>query len=90
MSDGGWVSTHEDITEAKRREESFRLLFQGSPMPMWAMDRRTLKFLAVNDAAIEHYGYSREQFLVDDRARSAAGRRSRKVHDVLTRVVAVG
>jgi diguanylate cyclase (GGDEF)-like protein/PAS domain S-box-containing protein len=63
MSDGGWVSTHEDITEAKRREESFRLLFQGSPIPMWAMDRRTLKFLAVNDAAIEHYGYSREQFL---------------------------
>ncbi len=63
MADGGWVSTHEDITEAKRREESFRLLFEGSPIPMWAMDRLTLKFLAVNDAAIEHYGYSREQFL---------------------------
>lgn len=63
MPGGGWVSTHADITEAKRREESFRILFEGSPMPMWAMDRASLKFLAVNDAAIARYGYSREQFL---------------------------
>ncbi|MCF8475914.1 MAG: EAL domain-containing protein [Pseudolabrys sp.] len=63
MSDGGWVSTHEDITEAKQREESFRLLFEGSPMSMWVMDLQTLQFLAVNDAAITHYGYSRKQFL---------------------------
>ncbi|MBI1204881.1 MAG: EAL domain-containing protein [Rhodopseudomonas sp.] len=63
MSDGGWVSTHTDITDAKRREESFRMLFDGSPIPMWAMDRRTLRFLAVNEAAIAHYGFSREQFL---------------------------
>jgi len=62
MPDGGWVSTHEDVTEAKRREESFRLLFDANPMAMWVMDRETLKFLAVNEAVIDRYGYSREQF----------------------------
>lgn len=59
---GGWVSTHEDVTEVKRREESFRLLFENSPIPMWVINRETLRFLAVNDATIRHYGYSREQY----------------------------
>ena len=63
MADGGWVSTHEDITDAMRREESFRLLFNGNPVPMWVSDRDTLRFLAVNDAAVMHYGYSRERFM---------------------------
>ena len=63
MPGGGWVSTHEDVTDAKRREESFRLLFESSPMPMWVMDRRSLRFLAVNDAVVARYGYSREQFM---------------------------
>jgi diguanylate cyclase (GGDEF)-like protein/PAS domain S-box-containing protein len=45
------------------REESFRLLFDANPIPMWAYDRESLKFLAVNDAALSHYGYSRERFL---------------------------
>ncbi len=60
---GGWVSTHEDVTESTRREESFRLLFESNPLPMWVYDRETMRFLAVNDAAVSHYGYSREQFL---------------------------
>jgi diguanylate cyclase (GGDEF)-like protein/PAS domain S-box-containing protein len=60
---GGWVSTHEDITELKLREASFRLLFESNPVPMWVYERNSLRFLAVNDAAVEHYGYSREQFL---------------------------
>jgi PAS domain S-box-containing protein len=63
MADGGWVATHEDVTEAKRREESFRLLFDNNPVPMWVFDRDTLRFLAVNHAAVVQYGYSREQFL---------------------------
>jgi diguanylate cyclase (GGDEF)-like protein/PAS domain S-box-containing protein len=62
MAGGGWVATHEDITESKRREASFRLLFEHSPVPMWVYDRETLRFLAMNDAAVEHYGYSREQY----------------------------
>src|SRR6266436_9702622 len=60
---GGCVSTHEDITESARRETSFRLLFESNPLPMWVFDRETLRFLAVNDAAIAHYGFSREEFL---------------------------
>jgi diguanylate cyclase (GGDEF)-like protein/PAS domain S-box-containing protein len=81
MANGGWVATHEDITEAKHREESFRLLFEGNPVPMWVIDRETLRFLAVNEAAVAHYGYTREQFMAmnvadlrptDDRARFKA------------------
>src|SRR5262245_45502606 len=63
LSNGGWVATHEDVTETKRREESFRLLFEGSPVPMWVIDSKTLRFLAVNEAAIAQYGYSRAQFM---------------------------
>jgi diguanylate cyclase (GGDEF)-like protein/PAS domain S-box-containing protein len=60
---GGWVSTHEDITELKQREASFRLLFENNPVPMWVYDPMSLRFLAVNNAAVEHYGYTSEQFL---------------------------
>ena len=63
MANGGWVATHQDITEARHREESFRLLFEGNPVPMWVIDRETLRFLAVNEAAVVHYGYTREQFM---------------------------
>ena len=63
LADGGWVATHEDITEARNREDSFRLLFDRNPVPMWVFDRATLRFIAVNDAAIAHYGYSRAQFM---------------------------
>jgi diguanylate cyclase (GGDEF)-like protein/PAS domain S-box-containing protein len=63
MADGGTIGIWVDITDLKRREASFRLLFDSNPLPMWVYDRETLRFLAVNDAALSHYGYSREQFL---------------------------
>lgn len=63
MADGSWIATHEDRTELRRREESFRLLFDNNPMAMWLFDRESLDFVAVNDAAIARYGYSREQFM---------------------------
>ncbi len=44
-------------------EEQYRLLFESNPHPMWVYDLETLGFLAVNKAAIHHYGYSREEFL---------------------------
>jgi PAS domain S-box-containing protein len=44
-------------------EERYRLLFERNPLPMWVYDRDTLAFLAVNEAACQHYGYSREEFL---------------------------
>lgn len=37
--------------------------FDKHPDPMWLYDRETLNFLAVNDAAVLNYGYSREEFL---------------------------
>ena len=43
--------------------EAFRLLFQHHPTPMWVYDLKTLAFLDVNDAAVEKYGYTREEFL---------------------------
>jgi diguanylate cyclase (GGDEF)-like protein/PAS domain S-box-containing protein len=55
--------TVSDVTALKRREVSFRLLFENNPMPMWVFDADTTRFLGVNDAAVKHYGYSRENFL---------------------------
>jgi diguanylate cyclase (GGDEF)-like protein/PAS domain S-box-containing protein len=55
--------TVSDVTALKRREASFRLLFDNNPMPMWVFDAETTGFLSVNDAAVQHYGYSREMFL---------------------------
>jgi diguanylate cyclase (GGDEF)-like protein/PAS domain S-box-containing protein len=62
-ADGGNIGVRIDITDVKQREASFRLLFDSNPLPMFVFDRDTLTYLAVNDAAIEHYGYSRQQFL---------------------------
>ncbi len=47
----------------RRSEERYRYLFENNPHPMWAYDRETLKFLAVNEAAINKYGYTRAEFL---------------------------
>lgn len=43
-------------------DQSFRLLFEHHPVPMWIYDLETLAFLAVNDAAVARYGYSRDEF----------------------------
>ena len=55
--------TISDVTALKRRDASFRLLFDNNPMPMWVFDAQTKEFLGVNDAAVQHYGYSRATFL---------------------------
>ncbi len=47
----------------RKNEEMFRLLFSYSPLPTWVLDRETLRFLQVNDAAVRQYGYSHSEFL---------------------------
>ncbi len=42
---------------------AYHQMFLGNPIPMMILDTETLEFLAVNDAAVDHYGYSREEFL---------------------------
>jgi two-component system sensor histidine kinase UhpB len=44
-------------------EGRYRMLFERSPLPMWVIDTETLRFLAVNEAALRLYEYSREEFL---------------------------
>ncbi|MGC8829548.1 MAG: PAS domain-containing hybrid sensor histidine kinase/response regulator [Verrucomicrobiia bacterium] len=59
-----------DITEQKRLEEKLfysqkqsEEFFYKNPNPMWIYDLETFQFLAVNSAAVAHYGYSEEEFL---------------------------
>src|SRR5579859_928010 len=47
-------------------EARFRHVFSKNPLPMWVWDRATFMFLEVNNAAVEKYGYTREEFLASD------------------------
>lgn len=65
-----YLAIKQDITERKRteeilkqNEEKYRYMFVNNPQPMWIYDLETLAFLEVNGAAINHYGYSRNEFL---------------------------
>jgi diguanylate cyclase (GGDEF)-like protein/PAS domain S-box-containing protein len=60
--DGGVIGLRVDITELKQREASFRLLFDSNPVPMIVCAPDSASILAVNEAAIQHYGYSRAEF----------------------------
>jgi len=64
------ASVNRELEERRRAEEealvseqNYRLLFQANPNPMWVYDAETLRFLAVNEATVRNYGYSREEFL---------------------------
>ncbi|MBH5369094.1 EAL domain-containing protein [Bradyrhizobium glycinis] len=62
-SDGGSIGVRIDITDLKRREASFRLLFEENPLPMWVVDAKRRRLIAVNGAMCRHYGYSRQDLL---------------------------
>jgi diguanylate cyclase (GGDEF)-like protein/PAS domain S-box-containing protein len=52
--EGGWWGQATD---------DYRVVFDAVPQPAWIYDPETLRFVDVNQAALDHYGYSREQFL---------------------------
>ena len=55
---------HSDLSDTlEESEASYRILFESNPQPMWICDCETLRFLLVNEAAIKHYGYSKDEFL---------------------------
>ncbi len=63
---GAWL----DITDRRQAEltqqeseRRYRTMFQANPAPMWVYDLETLRFLAVNDAAVARYGFSRDEFM---------------------------
>ncbi len=64
------MGTVMDITDRKQseqtlreNEEKYRIMFANNPQPMLIFDLETLRFIEINEAAIQHYGYSRQEFL---------------------------
>ena len=50
----------DELSESERR---YRVLFQTMPLPMWVYSVDNLRFTAVNQAAVDRYGYTNEEFL---------------------------
>ena len=64
-----WVSVQRDITQRKAAEKAltdseqrYAALFDKAPIPMWVYDTAEHRFLTVNEAAVETYGYSADEF----------------------------
>jgi diguanylate cyclase (GGDEF)-like protein/PAS domain S-box-containing protein len=52
-----------EVSALRESEQQYRLLFEQNPHPILVIDQETFRILAVNNAAISSYGYSREEFL---------------------------
>ncbi len=57
------IERKKNSTLIEDSERRYSDLFNLSPQPMWLYDSETLQFIQVNKAAVEHYGYTEEEFL---------------------------
>lgn len=64
-------------------DDTHRIFFEHNPLPMYLHDVENMRILEVNDAAIAHYGYSREEFL----SLSLLDIRPKEEHERLVKVV---
>jgi diguanylate cyclase (GGDEF)-like protein/PAS domain S-box-containing protein len=60
---GQFMQRKEAENALRTSEERYRDIFEASPLPMWVRDDRSRAILTVNQAAVDHYGYSRDEFL---------------------------
>jgi diguanylate cyclase (GGDEF)-like protein/PAS domain S-box-containing protein len=60
---GTVIQRHRATEQLRKSEAQYRLLFDNNPHPMWVYDKQSLRLLAVNRSAIDHYGYSEREFL---------------------------
>jgi len=51
------------LTELKESKDHYKTLFVQNPSPMWVVDAESHQFMQVNDAAINSYGYDKDEFL---------------------------
>jgi PAS domain S-box-containing protein len=63
LINAGYKRLFQALDRVESTELRMRDMFLQHPQPMWVYDKETLEFIAVNDAAIRYYGYSREEFM---------------------------
>jgi nitrogen fixation/metabolism regulation signal transduction histidine kinase len=57
------VQIRDSQKKLQTKAENYKLLFENNPMPMWIISRASLNIMDVNKAAIDHYGYLKDEFL---------------------------
>ena len=57
------IESRQGTPSASGSEQAYSALFDENPVPMWVSDPESLRFMAVNEAAVAQYGYSRDEFL---------------------------
>jgi PAS domain S-box-containing protein len=67
-------------------ERKYRHLFENNPMPMWVIDRNTTHFVDVNQSALSHYGYSRNEFLAMTSTDVKSPDERKRFRDILSRI----
>ncbi|MDO3627946.1 PAS domain S-box protein [Mucilaginibacter sp. BT774] len=56
------ITYRKDIeTELRSSEQQYKLLFESNPLPLWMVDKATMRVIAANDAAADQYGYAKDE-----------------------------